>query len=95
MSGHRIVNPKLLGVYESSSGVQIGGKDQILDSYQLFTQMVIIPDTKSLLKPFNRLFQLFGGIGKLYVEPIKLFPEVVGGDIKDGGTDTQVVEEMA
>jgi capsid portal protein len=95
MSGHRIVNPKMLGVFESSSGVQIGGRDQIMDSYQLFTQQVIIPDTKALLKPLNKLFKLFGGIGDLYVEPIKLFPEVIGGDVKDGGTDTQVVEEMA
>jgi len=95
MSGHRIVNPKMLGVFESSSGVQIGGKDQILDSYQLFTQQVVVPDTKSLLKPFNKLFKLFGGIGDLIVEPIKLFPEVIGGDVKEGGTDVQVVEEMA
>jgi len=95
MSGHRITNPKMLGVYESSSGVQVGGRDQILDSYQLFTQMVVVPDTKSLLKPFNRLFELFGGVGKLFVEPLKLFPEIVGGEVKEGGKDVQIVEEMA
>jgi hypothetical protein len=89
--GHQISSPKLLGIYNTEASIQIGNnKDEILTAYELFKQQIIIPNTKALLKPFNKLFKYKGGQGELYIEPIKLFDNQEGQPV-----DTQVVTEMS
>lgn len=89
--GHQISSPKLLGIYNTEASIQIGNnKDEILTAYELFKQQIIIPNTKALLKPFNKLFKYKGGQGDLFIEPIKLFDNQEGQPV-----DTQVVTEMS
>jgi hypothetical protein len=42
--------------------------------YELFKQQVVIPDEKLLIKTMNKIFNKMGGVGKLQVIPISLFP---------------------
>ena len=91
LSGHMITSPKLLGIYNTEASIQIGNNQQeIITAYDLFKQQVVIPTTKSLLKPFNKIFKYKGGQGDLYIEPIKLFDNQAGQP-----QDTQVVTEMS
>ena len=78
LSGFRITSPKIVGIYELAGGGGIKNvtKDELIIDYELFKQQVVIPDTKVLLKAFNRLYKEMGGTEKLVVEPIKLFPDL-------------------
>jgi hypothetical protein len=78
LSGFRITSPKIVGIYELAGGGGIKNvtKDELIIDYELFKQQVVVPDTKVLLKAFNRLYKEMGGVEKLVVEPIKLFPDL-------------------
>jgi hypothetical protein len=78
LSGHRITSPKITGIYElaGGGGIKNSTKDELLIEYELFKQQVVIPDTRTLLKPVNRLWKLMGGKSTLTVEPINLFPGI-------------------
>lgn len=54
LSGHRITSPKLIGVYDDSSGFS-SNADEIQTAYMHFTATVIKPIQKSMLKVFNQL----------------------------------------
>lgn len=89
LSGHRITSPKITGIYElaGGGGIKNSTKDELLIEYELFKQQVVIPDTRTLLKPVNRLWKLMGGKSTLMVEPINLFP-----GIADPTTAPDIVE---
>jgi capsid portal protein len=75
LSSLRITNPKICGLYlDTPGGLKNTTKDEMIVDYELFKQQVVIPDTKILLKPMNRLWNLMGGQGTLEVVPISLFP---------------------
>jgi hypothetical protein len=59
---------------DTPGGLKNTTKDEMIVDYELFKQQVVIPDTKILLKPMNRLWNLMGGQGTLEVVPITLFP---------------------
>jgi hypothetical protein len=78
LSALRITNPKICGLYlDTPGGLKNTTKDEMIIDYELFKQQVVIPDTKILLKPMNRIWNYMGNPGKLVVIPISLFPEQV------------------
>lgn len=79
LSALRITNPKICGLYlDTPGGLKNTTKDEMIVDYELFKQQVVIPDTKTLLKPMNKLWEKMGKRGKLQVIPISLFPNQEG-----------------
>jgi hypothetical protein len=86
LTGHGITSPLLLGLYHEGGSGLGSNKDEILVSYETFKNTVLRPDIKALLKPMDRLMKYSGYNTKLYVEPLKLFPE--GEDAVDNSVET-------
>jgi hypothetical protein len=55
LTSHRITSPMILGIKTAG---QLGGREEVLDSYNLFLQTVIIPIQESILKTFEKLIFL-------------------------------------
>lgn len=52
MTAHRIVNPMILGVKTAG---QLGGRNEILESYDLFGEIVLKPIQEEILKAFEKV----------------------------------------
>lgn len=63
LTAHRISSPMILGIKTEG---QLGGRSEILDSYQLFLQTVIIPIQEEILRTLEKILFI------KYKEPIKL-----------------------
>lgn len=55
LTAHRITSPMILGIKTSG---QLGGKDELLDAYNLFQNIVIEPIQQDVLQHFNKLLFL-------------------------------------
>jgi len=55
LTAHRITSPMILGIKTSG---QLGGKDELLDAYNLFQNIVIQPIQQEVLQHFNKLLFL-------------------------------------
>jgi len=55
LTGHRITSPMLLGIKTEG---QLGGAQEMLDSYTLFLNMVIKPYQQEILKTLEKLIQI-------------------------------------
>lgn len=89
LTGHGITSPLLLGLYHQGGSGLGSNKDEILVSYESFKNTVLRPDIKALLKPMDKLMFYHGYNTKLYIEPLKLFPE--GDEVVDNSVETAVV----
>ena len=83
MTAHRIVNPMILGVKTAG---QLGGRNEILESYDLFGEIVLKPIQEELLKGFEKvLFIRDKKEINLQIEQNQLLPtiqqEAVGNQI--------------
>lgn len=83
MTAHRIVNPMILGVKTAG---QLGGRNEILESYDLFGEIVLKPIQEELLKAFEKvLFIRDKQSIDLQIEQNQLLPtiqqEAVGNQI--------------
>jgi hypothetical protein len=63
LTSWRITSPMILGIKTPGS---LGGRNEILDSYQLFLQTVIIPIQEEILKTLEKVLFI------KYKQPIKL-----------------------
>jgi hypothetical protein len=63
LTSHRITSPMILGIRTEG---QLGGRNEILDAYQLFLQTVIIPIQEEILSSVEKILFI------KYKEPIKL-----------------------
>jgi len=103
LSALRITNPKICGLYlDNGGGIKNSTKDEMIIDYELFKQQVVIPDEKLLIKTMNKIFNKMGGIGKLQVIPISLFPNnpladpTSAPEVVDNKTNTpEAVTQMA
>lgn len=71
--GHHIVNPILFGIKTEG---QLGGRNEILESFELFKSIYIVPRQKKLNDYFNYLLKEKGFNGRLKlkeVPPITMF----------------------
>jgi capsid portal protein len=83
MTAHRIVNPMILGVKTAG---QLGGRNEILESYDLFGEIVLKPIQEELLKAFEKvLFIRDKQSIDLQIEQNQLLPSLgneIVGDVK-------------
>jgi hypothetical protein len=65
--GHHIPNPMLVGIKTAG---ELGTKDQINDSYELYKNTYIIPNQKEIEKDFNYLLKLKGFSNHIYLKEL-------------------------
>lgn len=76
LTGHRITSPLLLGIKDIGGAGLSNNKDEILVASEHFSQTVIKPIQKCLLKIFDKLMHYYGyPDNELYIEPLRLFNE--------------------
>jgi hypothetical protein len=79
LTAHRITSPMILGIKTEG---QLGGRAEILDSYQLFLQTVIIPIQEQILKALEKiLFIKYKEPIKLGIEQNQILPDEVQSEI--------------
>lgn len=83
LSGWRITSPQILGIKTAG---QLGGRAELLDSYDLFAEVVIKPIQEEVLKALEKvIFLKTGKSVNLGIEQNQLLPSVeqtIEGDIK-------------
>lgn len=70
--GHHIPNPMLVGIKTSG---ELGSKDQINDSYELYKSTYIIPNQREIEKEFNYLLKLKGFGNRIYLKELEPIEE--------------------
>ena len=55
LTAHRITSPMILGIKEAG---QLGGRQELIDAYNLFLEIVIRPIQESMLKDFAKVLFL-------------------------------------
>lgn len=65
--GHHIPNPMLVGIKTSG---ELGTKDQINDSYELYKSTYIVPNQREIEKDFNYLLKLKGFANRIYLKEL-------------------------
>jgi len=65
--GHHIPNPMLVGIKTAG---ELGTKDQINDSYELYKNTYIIPNQAEIEKDFNYLLKLKGFSNRIYLKEL-------------------------
>jgi hypothetical protein len=65
--GHHIPNPMLVGIKTAG---ELGNKDQINDSYELYKNTYIIPNQAEIEKDFNYLLKLKGFSNRIYLKEL-------------------------
>jgi hypothetical protein len=66
--GHKIVSPMLFGVRVEGT---LGGRNEILEAYELLNSGYIEPKQKTLQATFNMCNRLYGGQSMLIIKPSK------------------------
>jgi hypothetical protein len=83
LSGWRITSPQILGIKTAG---QLGGREELLDAYNLFAEIVIKPIQEEVLKALEKvIFLKTGKSVNLGVEQNQLLPtleETAVGDVK-------------
>jgi hypothetical protein len=83
LTSHRITSPMILGIKESG---QLGGREELLDAYNLFLEVVVKPIQAEMLKDFEKvLFIKDGKKIKLEIEQNNILPDIeetIIGDVK-------------
>ena len=89
LTGHGITSPLLLGLYKEGGSGLGSNTNEILVAYESFKNTVLKPEIRALLKPMDRIMHYSGYDTKLYIEPLKLFPD--GFDTPDKEVETAIV----
>ena len=92
MIGHRVVSPSLMGVKTEG---QLGGKNEMLDAYELYSRSVIEPYQKILVETFAKLFSINGINIPFNIKTLTPFAHRFGTDILQSVlTPTEIREEL-
>lgn len=70
--GHHIPNPMLVGIKTPG---ELGNKDQINDSYELYKSTYIVPNQREIEKDFNYLLKLKGFGNRIYLKELEPLEE--------------------
>lgn len=70
--GHHIPNPMLVGIKTPG---ELGNKDQINDSYELYKSTYIVPNQREIEKDFNYLLKLKGFGNRIYLKELEPIEE--------------------
>ena len=83
LQGWRLTSPQIIGVKTSG---QLGGREELLDAYNLFLEIVVKPVQEEVLKALEKvIFLKTGKTVNLGVEQNQLLPtleQTVVGDVK-------------
>lgn len=98
LTAHRITSPMMLGIKTEG---QLGGRDETIDAYLLFTNTVVRPFQQAILDCFDEIFKVnYGDDYILGVEQLKLYSDgkeevdVVTGTESEVGEDNKLEAEI-
>ena len=92
MIGHRVTSPMLLGVKTEG---QLGGRNELLQAYELYMNSVIKPFQNQLLKTFKKLLAINGVTLPLTVKDVKPFNSMFDAEtLKEVLTKDEIREEL-
>jgi len=92
MIGHRVTSPMLLGVRAEG---QLGGRNELLQAYELYMNSVIKPFQNQLLKTFKKLLTINGVTLPLTVKDVKPFNSMFDAEtLKEVLTQDEIREEL-
>jgi hypothetical protein len=92
MIGHRVTSPMLLGVKTEG---QLGGRNELLQAYELYMNSVIKPFQNQLLKTFKKLLTINGVTLPLTVKDVKPFNSMFDAEtLKEVLTQDEIREEL-
>jgi hypothetical protein len=98
LTAHRITSPMMLGIKTEG---QLGGRQETIDAYLLFTNTVVKPFQQAILDCFDEIFKInYGNDYILGVEQLKLYSDgkeevdVVVGQNAEVGEDNLLEAEI-
>jgi hypothetical protein len=89
--GHRITNPLLVGIKTPG---ELGGTNQISESFLLYRSTYIEPNQKEIEKEFNYLLTLKGFANRIYLKEVTPMQEVLPIDEKVKVMTKNEIREM-
>jgi len=92
MIGHRVTSPMLLGVKTEG---QLGGRDELLEAFDLYLNSVIKPYQHIILKAFTTLFQCNNVFIPISIQQTSPFSNKFGFEtMKEVMTEDEIREEL-
>lgn len=92
MIGHRVVSPALMGVKTEG---QLGGKNELLEAYELYSRSVIQPYQDIIVKALSKLFAVNGIFLDFKIKDVAPFANRFGTDVlKEVLTVDELREEL-
>ena len=90
--GHRVVSPALMGVKTEG---QLGGKNELLEAYELYSRSVIQPYQDIIVKSLSKLFAVNGIFLDFKIKDVAPFANRFGTDVlKEVLTVDELREEL-
>ena len=78
MIGHRVVSPSLMGVKTEG---QLGGKNELLEAYELYSRSVIQPYQDIIVKALSKVFSVSGIYVDFTIKDVAPFSNKFGIDV--------------
>ena len=92
MIGHRVTSPMLLGVKTEG---QLGGRNELLQAYELYMNSVVKPFQNTILKTFKKLLSVNGIAIPIYIQDVKPLNSMFDADtLKEVLTQDEIREEL-
>ena len=92
MIGHRVTSPMLLGVKTEG---QLGGRNELLQAYELYMNSVVKPFQNTILKTFKKLLSINGIAIPIYIQDVKPLNSMFDADtLKEVLTQDEIREEL-
>ena len=92
MIGHRVVSPALMGVKTEG---QLGGRNELMESYELYSRSVIQPYQDVIIKALSKLFAVNGIMLPIQIKDSTPFANKFGTDVlKEVLTQDELREEL-
>jgi hypothetical protein len=92
MIGHRVVSPALMGVKTEG---QLGGRNELMESYELYNRSVIQPYQDIIIKALSKLFAVNGILLPIQIKDNTPFANKFGTDVlREVLTQDELREEL-
>jgi len=92
MIGHRVTSPMLLGVKTEG---QLGGRNELLQAYELYMNSVVKPFQNTLLKTFKKLLAINGVTIPLSIKDVQPLNSMFDAEtLKEVLTQDEIREEL-
>lgn len=92
MIGHRVVSPSLMGVKTPG---ELGGKNEILEAYELYSRSVIQPYQDIIVKTLSKIFEINGINVPFSIRDVQPFANKFGNEMLEKVmTTTEIRQEL-